>query len=269
MVQALNEMGIPIDGYVGSSAGALVAALFAQGYTPKHLKQLALSLKPRDFRVAWGQIVKGLVQGRLPTALLRADTWWNRVGVPMQEMSWEDLCCPLWVVTTSLTRRQAVVFGSRPPVSESWGDRQHLAWEGRKLTLAQSLKASSAVPGLVSPIPFESQWLVDGGVADDYPVDVAAWVGATDIVGLWVDEHPLWQSPKRVHMGHFLMGSLTTMIRELSIVRQRQVTVPRVDIRVEIEDGHRVFHRVPEIIHMGYRFTWAQASSIKEALRGA
>ncbi|MCY0878213.1 MAG: patatin-like phospholipase family protein [Firmicutes bacterium] len=255
MVEALVEMGVPIDGYVGSSAGAVVGALFALGYTPERLRHLAMSFRAADVRLDWLGWVRSLLQGRWPLAFLRVPPLFARLDPYLANRSWSSLIRPLWVVTTSLTRRQALVFGSAAPSRYEAGGRFHLAWGQQGLDLQTALRASLAVPGLFPPVTDSGDWLVDGGVADDYPVDVAFWVGATHIIGLWIDEKAEWAMPPRGHVGHVVEAGLTTMLRELSVVRQRQVPVPRTDIRLEMEGGHRVFDRVADIIDWGYTAT--------------
>lgn len=264
---ALNDMDIAVDGYVGSSAGALVGGLLALGHSPEHLHQLVGSLKPADFRPDWAAWLSSLVRGRLPLAVSRQHALWRRVAPYFQEQSWVKLHRPLWVVATSLTRRKPMVYGSLPPTRVDWGYRLHLSWSQQDLDLATAIRASMAVPGLFPPVDNGSgDLLVDGGVVDDYPVDVAAWAGATYIIGLWVDEKPEWTLPARGHAGNIAIAGLTTMIRELSVIRQRQVSIPRTDIRVEIDTGHRVLNRVTDIVEMGYAATKARASEIREVL---
>lgn len=262
MVEALTEMGVPIDGYVGSSAGAVVGALLACGYAPDRLRQVALSFRARDVRVDWAAWLSSLLRGRWPLSLLRVAQLTRRLDPYFTGRNWSTLVRPLWVVTTSLTRRQAVVFGSAVPGRYDWGYRLHLAWAHQALDLRTALMASMAVPGLFPPVTDGHEWLVDGGVVDDYPVDVAFWAGATHIIGLWVDEKPEWSMPPRAHVGHVVGAGLTTMLRELSVVRQRQVPVPRTDIRVEMEGDHRVFDRVADIMDWGYAATQARGREI-------
>jgi NTE family protein len=139
-----------------------------------------------------------------------------------------------------------------------------LGWRDQSTDLLTAIKASAALPGMFPPVRVGEEWLVDGGVADDYPVDVGEWVGAEDLVGLWVDEQVHDSLPKRFHAGHVASASLAVMIRELSVIRQRMVAIPHTDIRIEIDGGHRVFNRIADIIQQGYDATWARIDEIRE-----
>lgn len=261
--EALRDMGVVVDGYVGSSAGAMVGAFLAMGYPPQMLREMALTVTPKDFGVAWRHVWRTLARGRLPVGLIQDTRLWGRLAPAVGHRQWRSMPQPLWVVATSLTRRRPVVFGPGEPVSPEFGHRMHLAWGGEALEVGPAIKASMAVPGLFAPVRLGEDWLVDGGVLDDYPLDVAAWVGADHIIGVWVDEEAVWQPPTRWHGGHVAVGSVTTMIRELTVLRQRQVVVPGVTIRLQMDGGHRVFERIGHIIQQGYLATIAQAPAIE------
>lgn len=263
VVEALEELAVDIDAYVGSSAGALLAALLASGIQPGDLRRLANDLSRRDFRVCWPLWFRAFRAGRLPPAVLSDLRLWKRLEPMLAGQEWTTLKRPLWVVATSLTERQAQVFGLGTPVRQEVGRRLHLGWQGPALDLRTVLRASMAMPGLLSPVPWGAHWLVDGGVVDDYPVDVAAWMGADQIIGVWVDEVQPARFPARWNALHVLQGSMTAMIRELSILRQRQITVPVTTVRLEIDGGHRVFHRVTAIIDHGYQRARAHAAEIE------
>lgn len=262
---ALRDMDVSVDGYVGSSAGAIVAALLASGRSPESLQQAALTLRPRDFRPDWKGWLGRAARGRLPLSVFSGDVLARRFKPFLRGQTWNTLPHPLWVAVTSLVRRQAIVYGSRPPIEPELGMDLHLSWGGTDIDLETALTASSAVPGIFPPVEVSGEVLVDGGVVDDYPVDVAAWVGARRIVGVWVDEKRDGPEFQRLNGGIVAMEAMTTMIRELTVIRQRQIAVPRDDVRIEIDGGHRVFHRIQDIIQKGYDLTWALGPQVDRA----
>ncbi len=266
VARALRDMGITVDGYVGSSAGALVAALLAAGHPPEVLERAALSLSAKEFRLNWREWGSRALHGRAPLSLFSMRPLATRVEPFLNDLNWSALRSPLWVTATSLRRYQTIVYGSQPPLRPELSDSFHLAWGGQDIDLHQALAASAAVPGLFAPIEVVDDVLVDGGVADDYPLDVAAWAGARRIVGVWVDEKIDRPPIRRFNGGNVAMMALTTMIRELTVIRQRQVDVAHTDIRIEILGGHRVFEHIDAIIRTGYEKTWARANEIREGI---
>ncbi len=262
---ALRDMSITVEGYVGTSAGALVAASLAAGRSPEWLRDAAASLTARDFRLDWRAWARGALKREVPVSLFSASAFDERLAFLWHGMSWEALKAPLWVTVTSLVRRQVVVFGSHKPET-STGKLWDLIWRGQDIDLVTVLRASVAVPGLFPPVGVPGDWYVDGGVADDYPLDVAAWVGASQIIGVWVDESSALLWPPRYHGGHVVMAALAAMIRQLTLARQKPIDVPWVDVRMEMEGGHRVFGRVTEIIQEGYDATRASEDRIRMIL---
>ncbi|PSR23123.1 MAG: hypothetical protein C7B45_04065 [Sulfobacillus acidophilus] len=266
VAHALRELGIEVDGYVGSSAGALVAALLAAGHSPEVLEQAALSLNGKEIRLNWREWGSRALHGRAPLSLFSMKALATRLEPFLEDLRWSALRFPLWVTATSLRRYQTIVYGTEEPRRPELSEAFHLAWGGQTLDLQRALAASAAVPALFPPVETTDDVLVDGGVVDDYPVDVAAWVGANRIVGVWVDEKVDHPPSHRVNGGNVAMMALTTMIRELTVIRQRHVDVSHIDVRIEISGGHRVFEHVADIIRTGYAETWARADQIRAGI---
>ncbi|NMP22074.1 patatin-like phospholipase family protein [Sulfobacillus harzensis] len=264
VAEALTDHGVTVDAYVGSSAGALVGALLALGHAPGELRRLAKTLTARDLKKPWRTWIRSLVEGRLPPALVSDERLFQRLYPYLAGKEWSSLQRPLWVVATSITNRHPQVFGVGSPVRLELGRRLDLGWRGQELDLKTALRASNAVPGLFAPVPLGAEWLVDGGVTDDYPLDVAAWMGAEQVIGVWVDEpHPLVMRP-RWNAFHVLEASMTAMIRELSVVRQRQLSLPVTTVRLEMKGGHRVWERVTAIIDLGYQLASENIDALAE-----
>jgi NTE family protein len=140
VIQALNESGIYPDVISGTSAGALVGVLYADGYTPKEILKLMNSgsrldfmrpALPREGLLQLGGIIKILKTN------LRANTF-------------EELKIPLYVTATDLNNGKAVYF--------SKGD------------LLDRIIASASIPVLFQPVIINNICYVDGGVLDNLPI---------------------------------------------------------------------------------------------------
>lgn len=159
--RALVELGIPFDFIVGSSIGAVNGALIAAGLTPEEIERRWRALRTRDVvgsrwqpvRLLWGapsvygnQRLRSLLRSMLPVH------------------RFQDLKFPLTIVATDFETGESVVLDK--------GD------------LIEAILASTAVPGLFPPIPRGGQTLVDGGVSNNFPIDVAAERGAERVIGI-------------------------------------------------------------------------------------
>jgi NTE family protein len=159
--RALVELGIPFDFMVGSSIGAVNGAMIAAGLTPGEIELRWRGLRTRDvvgsrwqpLRLIWGAPSVYSNQGL--RALLRSI-------LPVQKF--QDLKIPLAIVATDFETGRSVVLDK--------GD------------LIEAILASTAVPGLFPPITREGQTLVDGGVSNNVPLDVAAERGAERTIGI-------------------------------------------------------------------------------------
>jgi NTE family protein len=119
----------------GSSAGALVAGLFAAGLPASAIRAQLLALRRRDF---WDP---GPGFG-----LLRGDRFRARLEELLPVKTFEDCARPLAVSAWDPLARQTVVLRSGP--------------------LAPAIQASGSVPFLFQPVRIGARWLYDGGVAD-------------------------------------------------------------------------------------------------------
>lgn len=141
LLQALEELGIKPTVISGVSAGAVIGALYAAGYTPRQILSMAKDHSPMS--VVAAVITAG---GLFSPEVLK--------GVLMEAIPQNDfalLKIPLFVTATDLENCSSVTFS-----------------EG---TLNDVIVGSAAIPALFEPISYQNWLLVDGGVLNDFPVD--------------------------------------------------------------------------------------------------
>ncbi len=288
VLRVLEEAGIPIAAVAGTSAGAIVAALYATGWAPADMARLAMQLHPRDvydpylspcallrllvkvaadtagLHLRW-RVPKGLVRGDRLEALLQA---WTR------EKSLAEVRLPTAIVAADLRSRSRVVFTGPKPLAQAdldahvSGRRAGTLGSGglttRSLTgpavdLATAVRASLAIPGIFTPKEVGDWVLVDGGVVDNLPADLLPLLGATHRVAVNVGvDRPAaaLDDPWEI-----VVRSLELTSAELTRLRGRAdlVLYPRVP-----DAGLFDFHLIPEIIAAGE----AAAVSALPVLRG-
>ena len=141
VAQAVTEAGTPIDAVFGVSAGAMVAGLLAMGLSYEELvERCGGAAKRIDYTVP----VYALTTGRNWSAMLR-----KLYG----ETSIEDLPLPYFCTSVNLSAAELVVH-----------DRG---------SLFHAVRASTAIPGILPPVWHEGDLLVDGGLMNNLPVDLA------------------------------------------------------------------------------------------------
>jgi len=152
VLSVLRDYHIPIDLIIGVSMGSIMGGYYAYGYTPKQLlvKMKAFKLSSIINITSRG---RGILNGDKEFAIFKRDVGNAKI---------EDLKIPLVIVATDLTEKKVFIFSEGP--------------------LALAMRASSAIPGIFEPVKYRGHLLVDGGVLDDIPVDIARKMGARTII---------------------------------------------------------------------------------------
>lgn len=162
VIRVLEQEKIPVDLVVGTSVGSLIGALYASQRSSFELEWSAFQLKQEDlfdFRVFGAVLGMGLARGELLEAFVKAKVKQERI---------EELMIPFAAVATDL----------------NWGGRIVID----KGSVAKAVHASCAIPGVFEPVMHEGKLLVDGGVVDAIPIEVARAKGADVVVAVDVSE---------------------------------------------------------------------------------
>lgn len=156
LYQALAELGLPVDLVIGSSIGALNGAFIAAGIPPAELARLWAESGRRD---AVAINFAALLSPRRSPGLFRLDPLreWLRRKLPVTRF--EDLSVPLVIATTDLQEAKAAY------------------WQG-KGDIIEPLVASMSLPGLFPPVEIGGHQFVDGGIANNLPLEQAVRFGA-------------------------------------------------------------------------------------------
>jgi NTE family protein len=162
VIQALEEAGVRPDLVVGTSAGSLVAALYASGKNGHQLQQAAEDLDEAAF-TDWTVPIfnRGMLRGEALARYVNAQVGGKLI---------EQMPLPLGIVATNLANGQGILFQR--------GDT------------ATAVRASSAVPALFVPVKIGSQEYVDGGLVSPVPVRYARQMGADLVIAVDISSAP-------------------------------------------------------------------------------
>lgn len=188
VLKALEEMHIPVDIVTGTSMGAYVGGLYATGMSASEIESLIYSVDwnsgyrdrvsrsqrlvrdkeyedryqlTTDLGIHWWEVraPKGVVQGQNMLRILRVTT-----GNLSPFESFNQLAIPYRAVATDIVELQPVVLD--------------------KGYLVDAMMASMSVPGALPPYEVDGHLLVDGGVTNNMPVDVAREMGADIVIAV-------------------------------------------------------------------------------------
>lgn len=210
VLRALLRRGLAPDEYIGTSAGAYVAALAAGGLSPDEIRDIALSIRKQDLLdYDWlGLLWK---RGRA-RSLYRGKALHDFVRRTLPCDRFDDLPHPLYMTAVDLGGAGEVVWGM-PGF--------------RDIPIHDCVVASCSLPGIYPPKRIGPYWFVDGGIVDTLPIKVAVYTRADVIVAVHLDS-----------------GQLGRPLGMASILEQSQTIVSR----ALVDHNLRTFHGAPLIV---------------------
>ncbi|WP_336881607.1 patatin-like phospholipase family protein [Rhodococcus globerulus] len=156
VIQVLEERGYSIVGVAGSSMGALIGGLYAAGKLDE-FTEWATTLKARD-------VVRLLDVSMSAPGAIHAEKVLGRVREILGETCIEDMRIPFTAVATDLAAGRSVWFQHGP--------------------VDAAIRASIAIPGVITPLVLNGRVLVDGGILDPLPVAPTLSIRADLTIGV-------------------------------------------------------------------------------------
>lgn len=163
VIEVLEESGFEIVGIAGSSMGAVIGGLYAAGRLDPYA-QWVLGLTSRD-------VVRLLDPAFRAAGAFRAEKVLDRVRELVGDTLIEDLPIPFTAVATDLLAQKPVWFQSGP--------------------LDVAIRASIALPTVITPVVLNGRILVDGGVVDPVPITPMTAVDADLTVAVSLSGAPV------------------------------------------------------------------------------
>jgi len=231
-IAALRKHDVPIDCIAGTSAGSVVAALYAFGLPIEKIEEAAKKMEWKQIsRFAYSRL--GL---RTNASLAKVIT--DLIG----EVNIEDAKIPLAIVATNIETGEKKVFREGP--------------------VAQAVCASSAIPGYFAPVEIDGTFFVDGVLSENLPLSPLSDMGAMFTIGIDLGAFPPLVRPK--NFGEVLGRSFDILYR----AQKRDPSV-RADILIEpdlIKYNPRSFDEAEALYQEGFAATEASISGIKTKL---
>ena len=162
VIQVLEEAGIKVDLVAGTSAGSLVAAIYASGKNGTQLQQVSEAMEEAM-----------LTDWTLPLfnrGMLRGEAMARYVNTQVAGKLIEAMPLPLGIVATDLNSGEAILF--------------------RRGDTGFAVRASSAVPSVFQPVKISGHEYVDGGLVSPVPVRSARQMGAELVIAVDISSAP-------------------------------------------------------------------------------
>ena len=216
--KALDELDIPISCVAGTSIGAFVASLFAFGKNWQEMKEISGDINWLD--------VSSLTLSQY--ALLSNKKIGELIKGTIGDVEFNQADIPLAVITTDISTGQKVIL--------------------KEGNVAQSVMASTCIPGVFKPVNIDNRQLVDGGIVENVPISPLLEMGADIILAVDLLGKPLYKKPEHIigvliNSFYIFMMNITKMQTEKADV----ILAPDLS-KYNLIDTHQV----PELIQIGY-----------------
>jgi NTE family protein len=216
VLEILEKGHIPVDMIAGTSAGAIVGALFAKGMSAAEIKKEVLEI---DLMKRWQLIdialpKSGFIGGKKLIELLR-----GYIG----DVEFSDLKIPFACTSTDIMTGEEVIID--------------------KGSVLEGVRASISVPIIFAACEHNGRFLVDGGIVDQVPVEVVKSMGADIVIAVNVSPR-MPDVRKRIYLDEAIVYHLpqakepnmyTIMMNYMSIVNSQSsaISLERADIVIE------------------------------------
>lgn len=268
VIKVLEELGIPVDIVVGTSMGSMVGGGYASGMTPSQMQDIILgvdwdemfALRPDRNELNWRQRnddYKNLFIGeigitsqgpKMPSSLVPAQhlgEFLSRITEHVSDVhDLSQLAVPFAAIATDLADGSTVVMQ-------------------QNTSLATAMRASMSIPGAFAPLQYQGRSLVDGGLAQNLPVETAKALGADIVIAVNVGT-PL-AKPESFNSVVSVMAQMVGILTERNVDRSKS-RLSQADILITPDLGALTaadFKSAKAIIDAGEKSAWDYASKLK------
>ncbi|WP_261815910.1 patatin-like phospholipase family protein [Vibrio gallicus] len=267
VLKALEELRVPVDIITGTSMGAYVGGLYASGQSADQIEGYLGSIDwysgyrdqvnrsdrrlrdkeyedryqlNTDLGIGWGTLKtpKGVVQGQGMLRILRQTS-----GNPLSMDSFDDMPIRYRAVATDIVELEEVVLD--------------------KGYLVDAMMASMSVPGALPPYEINGRSLVDGGVVNNMPVDLAKEMGGERIIA--VDISSNYKNQKEIRSFLDVGGQLSNYLVQRGTVEQSKLLTDQdTYIKPAVGDiGTTDFSAMPSAYVLGYKAAMAHKKELE------
>ncbi len=185
LLQALDSLGIVPDLVVGTSMGSVVGGFYSMGYSGDSIAYIAE-------KADWGELLGGDIsfsdvsmeeKSEFKRHLVDFDIIEGKPKVNaglLKDQKLREFITSLAYPIYNITDFDELPIPYRAMTTDIVNGKEYLFSEG---SISLAMRASMSIPGVFQPVEYDSTLLVDGGVLNNFPVDVAKKLGADIIIG--------------------------------------------------------------------------------------
>lgn len=239
VLEVLEREGFAFDIVAGTSMGSMVGSLYASGLPASAIRALAPKMDLAQRKILTPAGMFGLM---FRGSLIASDPIHEFVVGALGDKRFDQLARRFGCVATDLRTGEKIIF--------------------REGALAPAVRASMNFPGLLAPLEYRHRLLVDGGVVDFVPVDVALLLGGQWILTSLTESEMTRQEIDNVFLSLQQVIDIRGSLLAHSLLR-------RSDVLIEPKAGHIGtfdFEKADEAMNLGVRAGQSAAPKAKQDL---
>jgi len=266
VLKVLDEMRVPISCVTGTSMGAIVGGTFAAGRSPNEMaalvieadwdgifrdqpprKEIAVKRKIDDyktlFKPEFGVSGDGLSLPKGVIAGVSIESFFRVLATPAFGINdFNQLPIPFRAMATDIETGESIVLDHG--------------------SLAQAMRASMSVPGAIAPVEIDGRLLVDGGIANNLPINEARKLCADVVIAVNISTPPMKRNELTSALS--VAGQLVNFLGKQTVDEQLKSLGKR-DVLIAPDLGNISaggFDRAADAIRIGEQATRAMADSL-------
>ena len=251
VLQALDSLGIVPDLIIGTSMGSVVGGLYAMGYSGESIANIANNARWDDLLGGdislsnvsveeKSEFKKYLIEldvidwsPKLNSSLLRDQSlreFLSEITFPVYNIKdFDDLSIPFRAMTTDIVNGEEVLLE-----------------EG---SLSMAMRASMSIPSIFQAVEYKDVLLVDGGILNNFPTDVAKEMGADIIIGSQVGSG--MQPKEELENMSTLLFQTTMLVSNLKDEKNKEICDILIDHAPHLNYSTGDFNKSEEILKEG------------------
>ncbi|TDP03639.1 patatin-like phospholipase family protein [Flavobacterium sp. 245] len=185
LLQKLDSLHIVPDLIVGNSMGSIIGGLYAMGYSGDSIEKITKNIY-WDKLLGGGQSLRSVSAEekrefqRYLVGIGVKDGKLNSIGSLLNDQNLREYLSELTFPVYNVRDFDSLPIPFRAMATDLVEGKEVILSKG---SLAYAMRASMSLPAVFKPMPYEKSILVDGGVLNNFPTDVAQQMGADIIIG--------------------------------------------------------------------------------------
>lgn len=190
VLKALEDNNIKIDIIGGTSAGSLIASLYAMGYSPYYIYILFKRYSKELVAINSGAVISGIINKKNPLKGLKSgknlENVYNKIAYKKGIKKVNQIQMPLVIPTVDIRNAKEYVITNNIP-KDARDKKQYIT----DITVGKAVRASSSFPAVFSPCEFGEHVFLDGGLLDNIPIYEVKKQGADKVIAVKFDADPI------------------------------------------------------------------------------